>query len=97
MRKQLTSTVRYYPVQRATSLVPGLEDEVVEVLVNLDLMLITSDYGPGKRLLELKFDEQDVEMPRAFQYIQESTAFLKILAVSGYALHASSSRGGFGS
>jgi hypothetical protein len=77
MRKQLTSTVHYYSEQQATSSVPGLEDEVLEVLVNLDCMFITSDYMAGKRLLEVKFVEKDIAMPRAFRNIQEARLFLR--------------------
>lgn len=59
------------------SAVPGLKDEVVEVLVNLDMMFITSDYMAGKRLLELRLDEQDIEMLRAFRDFKEVRSFLQ--------------------
>jgi hypothetical protein len=76
-RKQLTPTIRYLSEQNAMASVPDLEDEVVDVLIRWDNMFITTEYMAGERLLDIKFVDEHIEMPREFQHIQEVRNFLQ--------------------
>lgn len=76
MRTHVTSSVRYDPKRHSSTSVKGLEDEVSVLLLRLDSMFVTSEFMAGNRLVQAKFIEADINMPRHFRNIEETRDYL---------------------
>ncbi|KAH8789107.1 hypothetical protein F5882DRAFT_109735 [Hyaloscypha sp. PMI_1271] len=84
MRTHLTSSVRYDPKRHSISSVLGLEDEVSILLARIDSMFVVTDFMAGKRLVQIEFIEENINMPRAFRNIQQVRNYMQEWQYRGY-------------
>jgi hypothetical protein len=84
MRTHLTSSVRYDPKRHSVSSVLGLEDEVSILLACIDSMFVVTDFMAGKRLVQIEFIEENINMPRAFRNIQQVRNYMQEWQYRGY-------------